>query len=513
MKRVILSLALFTGIFAACNKKEEPIPEVPATMEISAGDISALEAAFTAGAQSRTAQVVTNLSVVNVVSSHDWCEAEILDLNGFVLHISVRANEGFTNRNATVTVKGQGVTDIVVNISQLSIEPSLTVDKPDGIQIVDDNLEFSLTVTTNVSFTFNNSDWILDDGDNTPMIGTKTYDFRVDAINLGASRDGSIEIVVENQTLANLNKTIAVNQINQGLPSLTVDKNDIKIVDNDLEFTLTVVTNVEFSFNNTDWILDNGDNTPVVGTKTYQFKVAAIDPGESRDGTIGIEVENVAYESLNKTIAVNQTQSLSKAELQVDRSSFSLANFPGDYSTQHSSSYRIDYIWINASDQLWGSSVYISLVNGHPLPQWFTIDMGDEYELSRFKYYQRGGASGAGFRQMYAGGNMREFEVWGALDPDPSYNPNNHGGDFGPDWALLGSHVVQRPSGNFIAEGTAAERTDNTQEDYQAALAGHEILFNYAGKVRYLRIKCITNWDGTDRQFIQIGCIQLWAMQ
>lgn len=207
-KSLMIALALFAGIFSACeNEKEET-----AKMEIASTDIDALKTAFTAASQSRTAQISTNLDVVKVSTNETWCKAEILDDDGKVLRVSVVPNEGFKNRNAEVTVYGKGVTDIVIPISQLSSHPSLTVDKPDGINVVDGNLEFSLTVTANLEFTFNNTNWILDNGDNTPVVGVKTYKFKVAAIGSGASRNGTIKIEVEDETYEDLNKTITVAQ-------------------------------------------------------------------------------------------------------------------------------------------------------------------------------------------------------------------------------------------------------------------------------------------------------------
>lgn len=201
---------------------------------------------------------------------------------------------------------------------------------------------------------------------------------------------------------------------------------------------------------------------------------------------------------------------LNKVEKEVDKSLFSLAVFPGDYSVQNAAANNVSQVWTNPTGC--SSNCYLSLVGGHDLPQWFTMDMGKAYELTRFKYFMRGDA-GTNSNMLYASGNLTEFEVWGALDPDFSYNPDDHGGDFGPDWVLLSHCVVNRPSGNYIPPGTATTRSDNTEEDIAVAVSGHEYSFDYTGKVRYFRIKGIGTWDPRQRQFIQVSSIQLWGMQ
>lgn len=193
-------------------------------------------------------------------------------------------------------------------------------------------------------------------------------------------------------------------------------------------------------------------------------------------------------------------------DVELDKSKFSLYELPGDYSAPNGASNTVDNIWANENAIMDGST-YISKVNGHAMPQWFTIDLGGPHELLKIKLFQRGNNSAAAVR-LYAGGNVREFEVWGSLNPDPDYNPDDHGGDFGSSWVLLQSCTVNRPSGNTVA--ATSTRKDNTNEDIAAAEAGHEFLLNDAGEVRYVRIKVLSNWDYADRAFVNISAIALW---
>jgi len=200
---------------------------------------------------------------------------------------------------------------------------------------------------------------------------------------------------------------------------------------------------------------------------------------------------------------------IKKVEKEVIKSAFSLYPLPGDYSEKHTTTSTVDLIWTNAN-AITESPTYISKVSGHVLPQWFTIDLGTEYELTKMKLFQRGNSAGNANR-LYAGGNLMEFEVWGSLNPDPNYNPDDHGGNFGDSWVLLKSCTVNRPSVNTIA--ATATRSDNSQADIDAAVAGHEFAFNNAGKIRYVRIKALKNWDYAGRSYVNIAAVAFWAMQ
>ncbi len=195
-------------------------------------------------------------------------------------------------------------------------------------------------------------------------------------------------------------------------------------------------------------------------------------------------------------------------EAKIDKSLFSLYELPGDYSVEHNSSSPISNIWSNP-DETTSSPSYISLVNGHPLPQWFTLDLGKKYSLTKISIYQRGD-SGANSNRFYAGGNVKSFEVWGSANPDINYNPDDHEGVFDDSWTLLSVCEVNRPSGNTVIAGSS--RADNTQEDIDAALAGHEFELEDHGKVRYLRVKVLEDWHSAN-DYVNIAAISLKAFQ
>ncbi|MEL7589240.1 MAG: DUF4998 domain-containing protein [Prolixibacteraceae bacterium] len=201
---------------------------------------------------------------------------------------------------------------------------------------------------------------------------------------------------------------------------------------------------------------------------------------------------------------------IKKEEKEVDKSALSLYSLPGDYSEPNAAASTVNNIWKNENVIVDGNSTYLSKVNGHSMPQWFTIDLGAEFELTKMKLFQRGN-SGGGATRLYAGGNLREFEIWGSASPDANYNPDEHNGEFGETWTLLQTCTVNRPSGNIVA--TTATRSDNTSEDIAAAMAGHEFSLQNAEKIRYIRIKATGNWDSANRAFVNIASVAFWAMQ
>lgn len=91
-------------------------------------------------------------------------------------------------------------------------------------------------------------------------------------------------------------------------PALIVaENNGIEIVDGELDFTLHITSNVDFTLEIPDWISDAGDNTPYIGSKVYTFVASSITPG-SREGEIKVITED--HQDLNVTIPVSQLQNV-----------------------------------------------------------------------------------------------------------------------------------------------------------------------------------------------------------
>lgn len=199
---------------------------------------------------------------------------------------------------------------------------------------------------------------------------------------------------------------------------------------------------------------------------------------------------------------------IDEIEFEVDRSGFSMKDLPGDENEANSTNNSFDRLWtndynINATpfiSKAWQLNDCSNLV---PFPYWFTIDMGEIRNLASITIYQRGGA------HLFTNNNLKEFEVWGALEIDDDYNPKNHGGVFDENWILLEECEIIRP----------ADESSWTSE----ANKGHEFDLRIDGKVqniRYLRIKILDNWlpetgscEVKKRTYVNIAAIRLEEIQ
>jgi hypothetical protein len=118
---------------------------------------------------------------------------------------------------------------------------------------------------------------------------------------------------------------------------------------------------------------------------------------------------------------------------------------------------------------------------GKPLPVWFTFDMGVSAKINRFLFWMPED-------RIFDLESVKTFEIWGSNESaaDGSWD----------SWTLLRTCQSIKPSGSPL--GT------NTDEDVAAAAAGQEFVMP-AGvpKVRYIRIKVLSNWG--DGSFQAIG--------
>ena len=138
--------------------------------------------------------------------------------------------------------------------------------------------------------------------------------------------------------------------------------------------------------------------------------------------------------------------------------------------------------WGWTIEKLWDGQLSYASAGGYSfpttavLPASFTMDIGQTACLGRIKIYPR--ATGA---QLYTGGNVKKFQVWGS--PHPNVNA-----DFS-NWVFLGDFEDVKPSGS--AAGVV------TQEDIDFATAGVDYsVENSATPVRYLRFYIEKTWGG-----------------
>lgn len=119
--------------------------------------------------------------------------------------------------------------------------------------------------------------------------------------------------------------------------------------------------------------------------------------------------------------------------------------------------------------------------NPSGFPHHYTFDLGTVAKLSRFTFWQRGIIASTSF--LYAHGNYRKFEIWGAVQPaqDGSWN----------GWTKLLDCESIKPSGLPIGQVS--------NEDRAYAAKGEGFVFPLdAPPVRYIRVNILSTWGGDD---------------
>jgi hypothetical protein len=127
--------------------------------------------------------------------------------------------------------------------------------------------------------------------------------------------------------------------------------------------------------------------------------------------------------------------------------------------------------------------------NASTLPQWFTLDLGQQVILSRFKAHQLNSD------HFYRGSALKSFELYGSNDPDPDGGWNN--------WTLLGKFHSFKPSGLPLGQ--------TNQDDYNyAAFNGEDFDFeNVVPPVRYIRLKSLESYSSAGQ--ITIAELTFWG--
>lgn len=144
--------------------------------------------------------------------------------------------------------------------------------------------------------------------------------------------------------------------------------------------------------------------------------------------------------------------------------------------------------------QWWGT--------GAPIPFSFTIDLGQEVQLSRIKMWPR--VSAISNTSIYGLTHIREFEVYGSNNP-------TRDGDW-EAWTLIGTFTSFRPSGLAIGQ-------NSTNDDITFAKRGEdfEVAWPDNSKFRYFRFKVTGTWDGLrekvpgNAQTVAIGELRLFG--
>lgn len=153
----------------------------------------------------------------------------------------------------------------------------------------------------------------------------------------------------------------------------------------------------------------------------------------------------------------------------MDKSKFREVDLPGD----------VGYGWGLPMPNLWngvfsGYDMWHSADKLDGMPMWITFDMGVTAQLSRIGLWQR---QQEGY--LYAQNNLKQFEIWGAVNPPADGSWDN--------WTKLAEHTVVKPSNLPIGQ--------ISQEDLDAAAAGEQMDIPLtAPRVRYIRVKILKTW-------------------
>lgn len=115
------------------------------------------------------------------------------------------------------------------------------------------------------------------------------------------------------------------------------------------------------------------------------------------------------------------------------------------------------------------------------MPQWFTIDLGKEYNLSRFvmntRYYP---TSTNPYGNAFKNGHPKRFEIWGSNNPNPD-------GSYDGSWYLISDYTSVKPSGDTPGA---------TSEEDKELVRNGEIFLIPPGSpsARYIRFKTNEPW-------------------
>lgn len=147
---------------------------------------------------------------------------------------------------------------------------------------------------------------------------------------------------------------------------------------------------------------------------------------------------------------------------------FNNISMPGD--AVHRNNYTISRLFDGLTDS-WTNGFYTE--DEPTWPKTITFDLGNTYQLSRFKLFQNSNV-------YYRSANIKHLRIYGNTSLDENYE----------NWTLLGEWDNWRPSQRPPTE------IELTEDDQIAALAGNDFDFPLEiPGVRYLRFEVVTTWE------------------
>ncbi len=182
-------------------------------------------------------------------------------------------------------------------------------------------------------------------------------------------------------------------------------------------------------------------------------------------------------------------------EIECDKSLFKSDPILTDTYEMHSwsgSNTKFEALWDGSILQ--GTSTCFHTKTTDPMPQHFTIDLGMEYQLSRFVVHGRASATAAGassdvWTYVFASGHPKTFELWG------STNPDRETGAFDDTWFLVGTYTITRADGSTTTQAVSAL----TDEDKALIVAGSEFdVPDGTPKLRWIRFRTLNTYGNVN---------------
>ena len=212
---------------------------------------------------------------------------------------------------------------------------------------------------------------------------------------------------------------------------------------------------------------------------SFDFNFRGQDPVETE---FGVYVRD-QWQNFSDTTSV-VFEPWEEIELPLSSQNFNQIVMPGDAVGQAAYGLRRLFDGIRVA---WTDGYYS--VASAEWPKTITVDLGQAYQLSRWKYWQNSNL-------YYQSANAKHIRIWGNNELDENYD----------NWTLLGEWDNWRPSGRPPLTGNAGL----TEEDLEAAQAGNDFDFplDIPG-VRYIRIEAVNTFE--PRTQVYYPELQFWG--
>jgi len=286
---------------------------------------------------------------------------------------------------------------------------------------------------------------------------TKSHEVKVYSIGKNEKASDPVTVTITPLTPP-VNSVFGTLTMNEAFGGVTVTfTNDTKA---DISVELMIDTTGKNTWKNL--------NVLYTAAATGKFSVRGMASVEKRFGVLVRD----RWNNISDTLIKNLTP---KFEIEIPKTLWKNAKLPTDLWKEVSGGFLIEHLWDNQWSVLSGQS--FATPNGSPMPQWFTIDLGQKVLMSRFKEHQ------APSSHLYVASAVKRFELWGSNNPpaDGSFN----------GWDLLGTFESYKPSGVPLGTTTAEDK------NYGNFLGEDFDFVNQPAAYRYIRFKTLETYSST----------------